>query len=209
MRWPMLALTMLVLILSSCVGALRQESPDRQSFALEVLRTESPLESPAYDGGLAVLRFSVAPAYGQRNLVYRMSTTRFESDYYNLFLIDPGEIITQETRKWLTQSNLFQSVTIPGSRLDTPYSLEGHVLDLYGDFTDGRGAAVLAMHIFLVRDLHGQPEILLQQRYGRRVALVDRSPDGLVRGYNEALSSILSDLERDLRRSASDNVPGQ
>jgi cholesterol transport system auxiliary component len=195
MHLRLIGLFTISLILASCAGLLRQESPDRQSYALEIQRTPLPQERTVFDEPLTVRRFGVAQAYGQRNLVYRMGETEFESDYYNLFLIDPGEMIAQETRKWMARANLFKAVVPPGSRLEVIYALEGNVLELYGDFAYGRGEAVMVMQFFLVRDNRGVQDILLHGRYERRIPLDERSPGGLVRGYSQALASILLELE--------------
>ena len=191
----LLGLASMLLLLASCAGLLRQEPPDRRNYALEGQRTAPPLERYVFDEPVTVRRFGISQAYNQRNLVYRMGETEFESDYYNLFLIDPAEMIVQETRRWLTQANLFSMVVPPGSRLEATYGLEGNVLDLYGDFTSGRGEAVMAMQFFLVRDIRGSQEILLRGRYERKTPLDERSPGGLIRGYNKGLSSILEELE--------------
>jgi cholesterol transport system auxiliary component len=194
----LIILTILTLTLTACAGALRQEAPDRRHFALETLRTEQPLSMPVFDGKLVVNRLGVAPAFSSRNLLYRMTATEYESDYYNLFLINPGELITQEIRKWLTWANLFEAVIPPGSMFEAAYTLEGHVLELYGDFSEGSGVAVLTIQLFMVHEPHGETEIMHQGRYERRVPLLERSPAGLVRGYNQALASILQQMEKNL-----------
>jgi cholesterol transport system auxiliary component len=196
----------LLLCLSACAGVLRQEAPDRRHFALEASRTGPFLMQPHFDGGLAVNRFGIAQAFGRRNLVYRMSETEFESDYYNLFLVDPGELITQETRKWLLQANLFDAVPPPGSRLRPAYTLDGQVLEMYGDLSRGPVAAVLSLQFFMTHEPLGPTEVLLQKRYQRRVPLDERSPAGLVRAYNDGLSSILQELERDLLELSSERA---
>jgi cholesterol transport system auxiliary component len=194
MRGLLLTLTLSLLCLCSCAGMIRQEHPERQNYAMEVVRAIPPLEDPAFDGRLDIRRLGVAPAFSGRNLVYRMSEAAYETDFYNLFLVNPGEMVTQQVRDWVDRSNLFAALTVPGSRLESDFTLEGQVVELYGDFEQGRGAAVITLQLFLVRGT----EILHQGRYEARTALDERSPLGLLRGYNHGLASILLDLERDL-----------
>jgi cholesterol transport system auxiliary component len=202
----LIGLAILLLGMISCAGILRQEAPDRRHFALEATRKGPLWVRPPFEGALAVDQFGIAQAYGRRNLVYRMGETEFESDYYNLFLVNPGELITQETRKWLLQANLFDAVPPRGGVLRPAYTLHGQVLEMYGDFSRGPGAAVLSLQIFMTHEPLGPTEVLLQKRYQRRVPLDERSPAGLVRAYNEGLSSILQELERDLLELSPDRA---
>jgi cholesterol transport system auxiliary component len=203
MRKLLLTLTLTLLCLCSCAGMFRQDHPERQNYALEVVRAFPPLKEPAFAGKLDIRRLGAAPAFSGRNLVYRMSEATYETDFYNLFLVNPGEMVTQQVRDWVHRANLFTALTVPGSRLESDFTLEGQVVELYGDFEQGRGAAVITLQLFLVRNGGtGGAVILHQGRYEARRALEERSPVGLVRGYNQALAAILLDLERDLLRLA-------
>ncbi|MFP4316440.1 MAG: ABC-type transport auxiliary lipoprotein family protein [Desulfovibrionales bacterium] len=192
------ALMAMTLVFSGCTSMLQQERPQRQFFALEVTRPGDPLPDPQFKGTLNVRNFTVSPAFNRRNLVYRMGEAAYESDYYNLFLVDPGELVTQETTEWLRDANLFSAVIMPGSGLEYAYSLEGNLIELYGDFAEGKGAAVVRIQFFLLRGQNGRSGVLLQKRYNHRVPLAERSPEALVQGYNQALAAILSELVEDM-----------
>jgi hypothetical protein len=114
-------------------------------------------KEPAFAGRLDIRRLGVAPAFSGRNLVYRMSEAAYETDFYNLFLVNPGEMVTQQVRDWVDRANLFAALTVPGSRLESDYTLEGQVVELYGDFEQGRGAAVITLQLFLVRKRNENP----------------------------------------------------
>ena len=48
----------------------------------------------------------------------------------------------------------------------------------------------------------GQPGILMQKRYAKSVPLTGRTPEALVKGWNEALEEILTALVTDLKVAA-------
>ena len=45
----------------------------------------------------------------------------------------------------------------------------------------------------------GKPGILMQKRYAKSIPLTGRSPEALVKGWNQALEEILTSLVADLK----------
>jgi len=78
--------------------------------------------------------------------------------------------------------------------------LEGTVMNLYGDFSEGsQPGAVLGIQFSLIDDIAGRSEIVLQKSYRREVPIQGMPPAALVEAWNEALRKVLIDLEKDLK----------
>jgi Protein of unknown function (DUF330). len=151
---------------------------------------------------LGISRFKISPSFDGREFIYRTGDLGYESDFYNQFFRAPESLITEEVRKWLSQSGLFKYVVDSTSNVEPNYILEGNVNDLYGDFrTSNTPKAVLEIQFFLIDETSTNPEIIFQNNYRREVVLSVSSPEALVNGWNEALQQILTALEEDLKKA--------
>ncbi|MBI2364667.1 MAG: membrane integrity-associated transporter subunit PqiC [Deltaproteobacteria bacterium] len=192
---------LLLALASGCV-AIERSYPDKRYFVLEVNRNVNPSNPPGR-GVLQVANIRVSPRYEDKGFVYRTSGSGYESDFYNQFLVSPAALLGEELRKGLAQSEIFRHVINASSQLEPTHVLEGVVNALYGDFRDpGAPKAVLEMEFFLRKESPSKAEIVAAKRYAKSVAVTGRSPEALVKGWNEALDAILSALVADLKSSA-------
>jgi len=58
------------------------------------------------------------------------------------------------------------------------------------------------MEFFLRKESASKADIVAARRYAKSIAVSGRSPEALVKGWNEALDAILSALVADLKSSA-------
>jgi cholesterol transport system auxiliary component len=191
-------------LLALCAGcvSLEKSYPDKRYFVLEAGRNLSPSNRPANET-LQVSNIRVSPRYADRSFVYRTSEAGYESDFYNQFLVSPSSLITEEVRKDLIASQLFKYVISASSQSQPSYVLEGTVNALYGDFRNANAPrAVLEMEFFLTSEIPTKPGILMQKRYAKSLPLDGRSPEALVKGWNQALEEILTGLVADLQAAA-------
>lgn len=188
----------LLALASGCVG-IERSYPDKRYFVLEVNRNVTPSNPPG-NGVLQIAHIRMSPRYEDKGFIYRTSGSAYESDFYNQFLVSPAALLGEELRKGLAQSQTFRHVINASSQLEPTHVLEGVVDALYGDFRDpGAPKAVLEMEFFLRKETPSKAEIVAARRYARSVAVSGRSPDALVKGWNEALEAILSALIADLK----------
>jgi cholesterol transport system auxiliary component len=188
----------LLALCAACVG-IEKSYPDKRYFVLEVSANPSPA-NPAANETLEVSNIRVSPRYADRSFVYRTSEAGYESDFYNQFLVSPASLITEEVRKGLTGSQVFKHVIGSSNQSQPSYVLEGTVNALYGDLRNVNSPrAVLEMEFFLTSEVPGQPGILMQKRYAKSVPLTGRTPEALIKGWNEALEEILNSLVTDLK----------
>ena len=189
---------LLVLLLGGCVG-LAQSQPEKQYYALEVVReVQTMVLLPGTM--LDIRRFRAAPPLG-KELVYRESNARYESDFYNQWFVVPDVMLTQQTTSWLTAAGLFQFVMDSSGSLPPTHILEGTVTALYGDYRASPAKAVLGLQFVLVHDAAASMDMIWHNQYRKEVEVMERSPEALVSGWNEALRSILTALEADMRQT--------
>jgi uncharacterized lipoprotein YmbA len=188
-----------LLMLSAGCVTLEKSYPDKHFYALELEREIKPVNNPGR-GVLQVSHVRISPRYEGKSFVYRLSDTSFESDFYNEFLVPPASLVAEELAKGLARSGLFQYVIDSSSELALTHVLEAAVSALYGDFRNsGAPKAIVEMEFFLRKQAAGKSDIIMQKRYAKAVALQGRSPDALVKGWDEALAEILIDLIADLK----------
>jgi cholesterol transport system auxiliary component len=186
-------------LLFGCVS-IERSYPDKRYFVLDISLKESP-QDPADSGILQMASARVSPRYADRNFVYRRSDTRFESDFYNQFLISPAALVTEELRRELSQAGLFKFVVGSANPLAPTHTMETMVNTLYGDFRDLKAPkAVIEMEFFLTQEA-SPSGIVFHKLYQRFVPVQERNPEALVQGWNQGLESISGSLVSDLKAS--------
>lgn len=141
----------------------------------------------------------VAAAYAGSALVYRLDAVRYAADPYHAFVADPGAMLGNQIAQWLDQTGPFSTVAQPGSAQPAAYVLDANVVELYGDFREGKPpAAVLTVQFALIEQTSVRPKVTYDRTISRRIDLASASPDALVLGLGTALTQVLSQLTRDL-----------
>jgi len=110
-------------LLFSCLGCNQAEN--QRYFLLEVQRDGNP-QTTSKEIILTVRPFSLSPGYQPKELTYRTGDFQYESDYYNRFITDVGRQIAEQTRRWLSDSQLCSHVVPPGSTMSATHLLEGN-----------------------------------------------------------------------------------
>ena len=183
------------MVLSGC--GPKRIAYNQRNFVLETSRN-LPQQKTSKDIILDVQSFSADTTFGTKSLVYRKGQSEYETDFYNQFLIRPEDMITEETRSWLSDSGLFKWVLEPGSYADSTHMLQGNIIALYGDFReDSSPKATMKMRFFLVK-VPGK-SIVFAKTYEVVSRFGDSKAESLIEAYDVCLTNILSDLERDLQ----------
>ncbi|MEX0806560.1 MAG: hypothetical protein WD688_25075 [Candidatus Binatia bacterium] len=194
---PCLSTLLAFVLFFGCVS-IEKDYPDKRYFALDLARN-APGQSPTGTGVLQIASARVSPRYADRNFIYRRSDTRFESDFYNQFLVAPAALITEEVRREISSVGIFQFVVGSANPLRPTHTMETRVNTLYGDFRDlAAPRAVIEMEFFLSQEASSNSGIVFHKAYQRIVPVQERTPEALVRGWNQALEGILRSLVTDL-----------
>jgi ABC-type uncharacterized transport system auxiliary subunit len=185
-------------VIAGCVSVERSY-PDKRFFLLSAAG-EGTAANPGFNGVLLFANLRVSPRYEAKSFVYRRTEANYESDFYNQFLVSPAAVLSEEVRRGLARAQVFQYVVGASSQLEPTHVLEGTVDALYGDFRDPSAPkAVLEMEFFLSKESTTKAEIVAHTRYAKSVNVSGRSPEALVRGWNDALNDILTSLVTDLK----------
>ncbi|MCE9598528.1 MAG: hypothetical protein K8S54_11220 [Spirochaetia bacterium] len=182
-----------------CVSTER-DSPQKHFYIIEAARPKTePVRQ--VDAVLKFRKFKVSPRFDTRSLIYRTGDVTYETDFYNEFLSDPGSMISENTRAWISESGAFKAVVDGSSSLAETFVLEGTIQDIYGDFR-GQPATQLSMHIFLLAMEDSEYRIVFQKVFTASIPLQGKSSEFLIRGFNQTLSKQLTELERELVSAA-------
>ncbi len=180
----------------SC-GTFNKTYPEKRLFSLD----PDPALATITQGQAAPLlvkAFDIAPVFNTTAFVYRLDDSRFETDYFNEFIVPVSEMVTEEIQTSLIETALF----VPYSRHSRPgtvYRLSGKIIRICGDFRDKMSpAAVIEVHVLFERWGMNKPETVISKHYLGKTSLKTTDPHGLVQGWNQGLGIILEALYQDL-----------
>ena len=106
----------------------------------------------------------------------------------------------------MNKANIFSSTVGQSNSLFPYYYLQATVEEFYGDYRK-QPEAVVSVEFFLSATSAGKVNPLIgANRYTKRVALKDNTPEALVLGLQEALAQIFQEYEAQLYKYAG-NLP--
>jgi ABC-type uncharacterized transport system auxiliary subunit len=189
------AAALLALALAAC-NPLTRPAPVRQTYLLEPALPAAVARSRPET--LRVTRVDVAAPFRGREFVYRVDALRYETDFYDQFLVAPGAMFTEQTARAIDAARVFARVLPQASGADADASLQGFVSAMFADARDGQPvAAQLSITYYLSRDASGTTPVWSRD-YHRRVELGERTPGAYAAALNRAFADILAELVRDL-----------
>lgn len=187
-----------IILLPSWSGCMpKGVALNRRNFALETSRN-LPQHKNSKDMTLGVQSFSIDTAFNTKSFVYRKTQSEYENDFYNQFLINPDDMITEKTRGWLSESGLFKWVLEAGSYADATHILEGNIIAMYGDFRDeSLPKATMIIRFFIIKE--SDKSITFGKTYEAQSTIESRDAESLVEAFDNSLTDILTNLEHDLQ----------
>ena len=190
--------------LSAC-SLPKRPALETSSWMVAPERTGNPYK-PRSDLWLKMGSVSTTPPFDGKSLVYRLGDQRYEKDFYNIYSALPNEMVSNATRQWLNNAQIFSMTVGQGNSFFPYYNLQASVEEFYGDYRV-RPEAVVTIEFFLTAtDPKKRNPVIGKNRYTKRVALKDNTPQALVLGQQEALAQILKEYEVALDKYAA-NLP--
>lgn len=198
-----LACTALLTLVSCSLPSRAPVTPTAWLVAPE--RNSAPLK-PKTEFWLKIGAVSVAAPFDGRSLVYRLGDQRYEKDFYNVYSAIPAEMIAISERKWINQANIFALTVGQGNSLFPYYMLQTTVNEFYGDYRIRPEAVVTLEFILTTTNAGIGNPIIGANRYSKRIALKDNTPEALALGQQQALAEIFKEYEATLYQY-SGNLP--
>ena len=182
---------------AGCLNFPQKDFPQKKSYIIELRRDLSPL-STDNNFTLGVRTIKISSPYNLKEFVYRKSLTEYRSDFYNEFISEPSVMLTDQLRRWLSESGLFQNVVRPNSEATPTHLLECYVNEMYGDYRDREAfTARLEIQLIFIDDTGADPRIVFDKLYQKSVVLAKATPQDLVSGWTQGLQQILNEVESD------------
>ncbi|MCC6198553.1 MAG: membrane integrity-associated transporter subunit PqiC [Burkholderiales bacterium] len=187
----------LVAAAGAALASCSRPQPVKGQFVLEPALP--PPVAKTQQGLLRVGSLTVAAPFRGRQFVFRETDLKFETDYYNEFLVAPGANIGEATARALAAAKVFTAVAPASVTVDPDWLLDGFVESLYGDGRNmSKPVAVLTI-VYFLRPVAGDAGVpVWSRRYERQVPFTTGSAADYVAAQNKALGEILAELARDL-----------
>lgn len=196
-EWIRLALTVAAGVALGLTAGCARPPPVKGTYVLEPA-LPAPV-AKTQPGLLRVGTMTVGAPFRGRAFVFRESDLKYETDYYQEFLVAPGANISEATARALAAAKVFASVAPQGVVVDPDWLLDGFVDALYGDARSvDKPIAVLTVTYFLRRASGDAGVPIWSRTYERRVPFTSGSVGAYVTALNNALGDILAELARDL-----------
>ncbi len=187
------ACLVIVTALSAC-SLPKRPALETSSWMVAPERTGTPYK-PRTDLWLKMGSVSTAPPFDGKSLVYRLGDQRYQKDFYNIYSALPNEMVSNATRQWLNNAQIFSMTVGQGNSFFPYYNLQVSVEEFYGDYRV-RPEAVVTVEFFLTAtDPQKRNPVIGKNRYTKRVALKDNTPQALTLGQQDALAQILKEYE--------------
>ena len=181
------------ILLSGCVK-IWQKNLDIKTYLVEAPRNDASAEQ-ALAERLWIDKVNVLPPFNIRNLILRKSDVEYLPSYYTELLMSPSENFRNVFFTWFAESKLFDDVSIV-DRKAMSHRLVVTVMEFYGDTVEMK--AVLKIKATLFDEKAEGMSVLFSNDYEQRVEIAESDAAHLIRGYNAALSGILTECERDV-----------
>jgi uncharacterized lipoprotein YmbA len=187
------AIIFISLALTAC-SLPKRPALETASWMVAPERAGAPYK-PRSDLWLKIGSTSSTPPFDGKSLVYRLGDQRYEKDFYNIYSALPNEMVSNATRQWLNQAQIFSMTVGQGNSFFPYYNLQTSIEEFYGDYRV-RPEAVVTIEFFLTAtDAKKRNPVIGKNRYTKRVVLKDNTPGALVLGQQEALAQILKEYE--------------
>ena len=198
------SLAFIITVLNACSLPTRP-ALETSSWMVAPERNGAPFK-PRSDLWLKMGSVTTTSPFDGKSFVYRLSDQRYEKDFYNVYSVLPNEMIGSATRQWLNNAQIFSMTVGQGNSFFPYYILQTSVEEFYGDYRVQPEAVVTIEFFLTATDPKKRNPVIGKNRYTKRIALKDNTPQALALGQQEALAQILKEYEVALYQYAG-NLP--
>jgi cholesterol transport system auxiliary component len=178
--------------------SIKKDFPEKKSFLLELSPSKGQARSMPKEWNVKLRKVSVSSKYLDKSFVYRRSESKYESDFYDEFLISPQQNLSEELVKYLDASGAFLSTSDMNSRIEATHYIEADFTGLYGDFREkGFPKSYMEVQLRVFDDRTAEYTPIFRKNFSKSIPMKDESPESLVDGWNQALAEICNDFIKD------------
>ena len=155
---------------------------------------------------IRIVRFSVAPLYNTRHMIYRDSSFTRDAYVSHKWRASPGSLVTYFLSRDMKESRLFKAVLPNDSGFPSSYVVEGTVDEFFELDTEEDWKAVLTLNITLMAE--NEPDIskriLSQKTYHTMKACKQKNPRALAEAMSEAMAEVSGTIIKDIYHNLKD-----
>jgi ABC-type uncharacterized transport system auxiliary subunit len=202
MGFPRTVAVALVLVFgcASCTG-LSRPSPKIEHYSLEYAPPST--EGAQLPVAIRVERFSEAPLYDTRQIIYREKAFSREGYFYHRWRAMPADLVTYFLARDLKTSGLFVGVLPYDSRQPAAFSIEGSVDEFLESDEEESWEAVLSFSVTLsaAREPDISKRILFQKSYSATRPCKQKNPRALAEAMSEAMAQLSAEVRKDVYKA--------
>lgn len=145
-------------------------------------------------------RFTAAPPYNTTQIIYRDQSFKRNAYVYYRWQTNPGATVTTLLNRDIKNLGLFKAVLDLGSRLSSPYTIEGTVDEFFEWDSQNAWKAILTVSIILTEKNKNdiKNRILFQKTYRKEEICQQKRPKALAEAMSRALSKISEEMITDV-----------
>ncbi len=201
-RWTTPVLFRLVLVVASGCGVGGNRTRVVKQYLLEY-------PPPVVEGlvqreeTIKIYRFSVAQAFNMSSMIYREGPFEFQTDPYNSWMANPGQMVSDYLARDLRKGGLFRAVFSYNEIEDTRYTLGGVIEEFVGLIgKEGAKAGLTANVTFLDTAQKQLPQsVIFQRQYQFVEPLTKKGPAGFAEAMSRAMERFSRQLMEDLDKA--------
>jgi ABC-type uncharacterized transport system auxiliary subunit len=159
------------------------------------------------DDLITVKHFFVDKAFSTTEMVYRQDPFSYQSDPYNQWMVNPGQMVSGYLIRDLTKAGLFRAVFSSDNIEPTRYVLQGRVDEFLELNQDGVSKAALSLSVILLDSTRKSipAGVVFQRDYQILEPLREKTPSGFAQAMSKAMESFSRRLLTDLSRLIDDS----
>jgi ABC-type uncharacterized transport system auxiliary subunit len=157
---------------------------------------------------ITVKHFFVDKAFSTKEMIYRQDPFSYQSDPYNQWMVNPGQMVSGYLTRDLTKSGFFRAVFSSDSIEATRYILQGRVDEFVEVNQDGVSKAALSLSVILLDSTKKTipASVVFQRDYQMLEPLREKTPSGFAQAMSKAMENFSKQLLRDLSKVISESA---
>jgi len=156
---------------------------------------------------ITVKHFFVDKAFSTKEMIYRQDPFRYQSDPYNQWMVNPGQMVSGYLIRDLTKAGLFRAVFSSDNIEPTRYVLQGRVDEFLELNQDGVSKAALSLSVILLDSTKKSipAGVVFQRDYQLFEPLREKTPSGFAQAMSKAMENFSKRLLMDLSKVIDDS----